>query len=220
MCGEGSLAAKRASQWWMLDVACTRQPSCLCSARLPPPRPPTTAQCTSTPQVHQGRHPVGGPGGPRAGAGGCCALLTHSAVLLTHSAVLLCIFVYVWAWNAGLDTCALPCTRTLTDLFKSRANRMHPMQPPSLVGEGFVRIACQWIPPSPISPPQEEIDTVMHFAAQTHVDNSFGNSMAFTMNNTWVQCGSWGRGRGQQHGCRWHLRPVRLQACLMHRQVP
>lgn len=33
---------------------------------------------------------------------------------------------------------------------------------------------------------QEQIDTVMHFAAQTHVDNSFGNSMAFTMNNTSV----------------------------------
>ncbi|KDD73904.1 NAD dependent epimerase/dehydratase [Helicosporidium sp. ATCC 50920] len=33
---------------------------------------------------------------------------------------------------------------------------------------------------------QEEIDTVMHFAAQTHVDNSFGNSLAFTMNNTYV----------------------------------
>lgn len=31
---------------------------------------------------------------------------------------------------------------------------------------------------------QEQIDTIMHFAAQTHVDNSFGNSMAFTMNNT------------------------------------
>lgn len=31
----------------------------------------------------------------------------------------------------------------------------------------------------------EGIDTVMHFAAQTHVDNSFGNSMAFTMNNTY-----------------------------------
>lgn len=31
---------------------------------------------------------------------------------------------------------------------------------------------------------QEKIDTVMHFAAQTHVDNSFGNSLAFTMNNT------------------------------------
>jgi nucleoside-diphosphate-sugar epimerase len=30
----------------------------------------------------------------------------------------------------------------------------------------------------------EQIDTVMHFAAQTHVDNSFGNSLAFTMNNT------------------------------------
>ena len=27
---------------------------------------------------------------------------------------------------------------------------------------------------------------MMHFAAQTHVDNSFGNSMAFTMNNTCV----------------------------------
>mmetsp|Transcript_37783 Transcript_37783/g.89711 ORF Transcript_37783/g.89711 Transcript_37783/m.89711 type:complete len:362 (-) Transcript_37783:35-1120(-) len=31
----------------------------------------------------------------------------------------------------------------------------------------------------------EEIDTVMHFAAQTHVDNSFGNSLEFTMNNTY-----------------------------------
>ena len=29
----------------------------------------------------------------------------------------------------------------------------------------------------------ERIDTVMHFAAQTHVDNSFGNSFAFTENN-------------------------------------
>ena len=29
----------------------------------------------------------------------------------------------------------------------------------------------------------EQIDTVMHFAASTHVDNSFGNSLAFTANN-------------------------------------
>ncbi|KAL7721414.1 dTDP-glucose 4 [Entamoeba marina] len=29
----------------------------------------------------------------------------------------------------------------------------------------------------------EEIDTVLHFAAQTHVDNSFGNSFQFTKNN-------------------------------------
>ena len=29
----------------------------------------------------------------------------------------------------------------------------------------------------------ENIDTVMHFAAQTHVDNSFGNSFAFTKDN-------------------------------------
>ncbi|KAI9114691.1 hypothetical protein K1719_014389 [Acacia pycnantha] len=29
----------------------------------------------------------------------------------------------------------------------------------------------------------ESIDTVMHFAAQTHVDNSFGNSFEFTRNN-------------------------------------
>ena len=29
----------------------------------------------------------------------------------------------------------------------------------------------------------EEIDTVMHFAAQTHVDNSFGNSFSFTKSN-------------------------------------
>lgn len=31
----------------------------------------------------------------------------------------------------------------------------------------------------------ERIDTVMHFAAQTHVDNSFGNSFAFTKNNVY-----------------------------------
>lgn len=30
---------------------------------------------------------------------------------------------------------------------------------------------------------KERIDTVMHFAAQTHVDNSFGNSIAFTETN-------------------------------------
>ena len=30
---------------------------------------------------------------------------------------------------------------------------------------------------------EEQIDTVMHFAAQTHVDNSFGNSFEFTENN-------------------------------------
>jgi UDP-glucose 4,6-dehydratase len=29
----------------------------------------------------------------------------------------------------------------------------------------------------------EKIDTIMHFAAQTHVDNSFGNSFQFTENN-------------------------------------
>ncbi|CAL9050658.1 unnamed protein product [Musa banksii] len=29
----------------------------------------------------------------------------------------------------------------------------------------------------------ESIDTIMHFAAQTHVDNSFGNSFEFTTNN-------------------------------------
>jgi UDP-glucose 4,6-dehydratase len=29
----------------------------------------------------------------------------------------------------------------------------------------------------------EEIDTVLHFAAQSHVDNSFGNSIAFTSDN-------------------------------------
>jgi UDP-glucose 4,6-dehydratase len=29
----------------------------------------------------------------------------------------------------------------------------------------------------------EEIDTIMHFAAQSHVDNSFGNSIAFTESN-------------------------------------
>ena len=30
---------------------------------------------------------------------------------------------------------------------------------------------------------KEGIDTIMHFAAQTHVDNSFGNSIAFTESN-------------------------------------
>ncbi len=29
----------------------------------------------------------------------------------------------------------------------------------------------------------EGIDTIMHFVAQTHVDNSFGNSFEFTNNN-------------------------------------
>jgi len=29
----------------------------------------------------------------------------------------------------------------------------------------------------------EQIDTILHFAAQTHVDNSFGNSFQFTENN-------------------------------------
>lgn len=31
----------------------------------------------------------------------------------------------------------------------------------------------------------DEIDTIMHFAAQTHVDNSFGNSFEFTNNNVY-----------------------------------
>jgi UDP-glucose 4,6-dehydratase len=31
---------------------------------------------------------------------------------------------------------------------------------------------------------EEKIDTIMHFAAQTHVDNSFGNSFQFTHNST------------------------------------
>lgn len=30
---------------------------------------------------------------------------------------------------------------------------------------------------------EEAIDTILHFAAQTHVDNSFGNSFQFTQNN-------------------------------------
>jgi UDP-glucose 4,6-dehydratase len=30
---------------------------------------------------------------------------------------------------------------------------------------------------------EEKIDTILHFAAQTHVDNSFGNSFAFTQSN-------------------------------------
>lgn len=34
----------------------------------------------------------------------------------------------------------------------------------------------------------EGVDTVMHFAAQTHVDNSFGNSLAFTVS---FGCSCW-----------------------------
>jgi UDP-glucose 4,6-dehydratase len=30
---------------------------------------------------------------------------------------------------------------------------------------------------------EDNIDTIMHFAAQTHVDNSFGNSISFSVNN-------------------------------------
>lgn len=30
----------------------------------------------------------------------------------------------------------------------------------------------------------EEIDTIINFAAQSHVDNSFGNSITFTENNS------------------------------------
>ena len=32
---------------------------------------------------------------------------------------------------------------------------------------------------------EEKIDTILHFAAQTHVDNSFGNSFAFTETNVY-----------------------------------
>jgi dTDP-D-glucose 4,6-dehydratase len=31
---------------------------------------------------------------------------------------------------------------------------------------------------------QYQVDTVLHFAAQSHVDNSFGNSLEFTRTNT------------------------------------
>ncbi|KAL6536118.1 Trifunctional UDP-glucose 4,6-dehydratase [Orobanche hederae] len=34
----------------------------------------------------------------------------------------------------------------------------------------------------------EAVDTVMHFAAQTHVDNSFGNSFEFIKNNVYGTC--------------------------------
>lgn len=32
---------------------------------------------------------------------------------------------------------------------------------------------------------EEKVDTVLHFAAQTHVDNSFGNSLRFTLDNVY-----------------------------------
>lgn len=44
-----------------------------------------------------------------------------------------------------------------------------------------------------------KIDCVLHFAAHTHVDNSFGNSLSFTMNNTYgthvllEACRMWGQ---------------------------
>ncbi|XP_073058343.1 trifunctional UDP-glucose 4,6-dehydratase/UDP-4-keto-6-deoxy-D-glucose 3,5-epimerase/UDP-4-keto-L-rhamnose-reductase RHM3-like [Primulina eburnea] len=34
----------------------------------------------------------------------------------------------------------------------------------------------------------ENVDTIMHFAAQTHVDNSFGNSFEFIKNNVYGTC--------------------------------
>lgn len=42
----------------------------------------------------------------------------------------------------------------------------------------------------------EQIDTILHFAASTHVDNSFGNSVVFTTNNV----------LGEEHT---HARPKR-----------
>ena len=32
---------------------------------------------------------------------------------------------------------------------------------------------------------EEDIETILHFAAQSHVDNSFGNSLSFTHNNVY-----------------------------------
>ncbi len=43
--------------------------------------------------------------------------------------------------------------------------------------------SCPHLPISHHKPPMQEIDTVMHFAAQTHVDLSFGNSVTFTDDN-------------------------------------
>jgi dTDP-glucose 4,6-dehydratase len=43
----------------------------------------------------------------------------------------------------------------------------------------------------------ERVDTVMHFAAQTHVDNSFGNSLAFTVRVV-VGWSVGGEGRGRR----------------------
>lgn len=44
----------------------------------------------------------------------------------------------------------------------------------------------------------EGVDTVMHFAAQTHVDNSFGNSLAFTVRFYVLLCCFGGQGGGGQ----------------------
>ena len=61
---------------------------------------------------------------------------------------------------------------------------MHPFTSTSLPPLQFIKGDIQSADLINFVLADEEIDTVMHFAAQTHVDNSFGNSLAFTMNNT------------------------------------
>ena len=64
----------------------------------------------------------------------------------------------------------------------------------------------------------EQIDTVMHFAAQTHVDNSFGNSLAFTMNNTYGTYQPQSRYHGHRH-CHRHCHRHRRRSHHHHKQA-
>lgn len=78
---------------------------------------------------------------------------------------------------------------------------------------------------------REQIDTVLHFAAATHVDNSFGNSLAFTLNNTCARSlpGAWLRSGGRSRASRgwrpWRQRglaraPVGGRACCLVAGAP
>ena len=59
---------------------------------------------------------------------------------------------------------------------------VHPPVPPYLYGNRLFSHSHSIHPQYILE--TEQVDTVLHFAAQTHVDNSFGNSLAFTINNT------------------------------------
>ena len=98
------------------------------------------------------------------------AFLVDSGFIASHVAILLCkkypdynIVVY-----DCLDYCA--CLANLEELFDKPNFKFvkGDISSPDLVSY-VLR--------------EEKIDTILHFAAQTHVDNSFGNSFAFTQTN-------------------------------------